>query len=67
MALWAVNGPDGDCYSLAEEVNLLSPIFNFSNQPSLMENGSSTSGERVRSLTYNPHDYVSDSYNSLGH
>ena len=59
MALWSIDASDGlDRNMLAEEPPKMEPIFQFSNLHSHSQ-GRSTSGERVRSLAYDKHNYVS--------
>ena len=59
MALWSVDSSDGstDKSVLAEKPPKIEPIFQFSNLHSHTQSHS-TSGERVRSLAYDKHNYV---------
>ena len=62
MALWTVDGIERKDYQLAEDVQSISPIFKFSNHPQRKSSTtpqSTTTGERVRSLTYEEHSHVS--------
>ena len=71
MALWSVNGSsksdsitcknttgDDNVINLAECVPIMEPIFHFSNL-CLEPHTLTSAGERVRSLAYNSHSYVS--------
>ena len=57
MALWSIDSADRNQNALAEEVSQIEPIFQFSNLSS-PSHRRSTSGERVRSLAYDKHNYV---------
>lgn len=57
MALWSVDSSERNKNSLAEEVAKIEPIFQFSNVTS-HSHRRTTSGERVRSLAYDKHNYV---------
>lgn len=60
MALWSIDSSDvstGKC-ALAEDPPKIEPIFQFSNLHSHSQSRSSSSGERVRSLAYDKHNYV---------
>lgn len=65
MALWSIDSPDGcpDKNVLAEKPPKIEPIFQFSNLHSHSQSRSS-SGERVRSLAYDKHNYVCSIYAS---
>ena len=57
MALWSVDTTINHRDALAEDVAVIEPIFQFSNLNS-HSHRRNTSGERVRSLAYDKHNYV---------
>lgn len=57
MALWSVDATDNSRDTLAEDTSIIEPIFQFSNLNS-HSHQRNTSGERVRSLAYDKHNYV---------
>ena len=58
MALWSIDASDSfDRNVLAEDPPKIEPIFQFSNLHSHSQ-GRSMSGERVRSLAFDKHNYV---------
>lgn len=57
MALWSVDVTERDRKVLAEGAPEIEPIFQFSNLPSYSQRHTS-SGERVRSLAFDKHNYV---------
>lgn len=57
MALWSVDSTDKNKNVLAEEISQMDPIFQFSNLNS-QSHRRNNSGERVRSLAYDKHNYV---------
>lgn len=57
MALWSVDATINKKDTLAEDVAVLEPIFQFSNLNSHSRRRN-TSGDRVRSLAYDKHNYV---------
>lgn len=60
MALWSIDSSETstDRQTLAEQPPKIEPVFQFSNLHSRSQTRSS-SGERVRSLAYDKHNYVS--------
>lgn len=63
MALWSVDSTDKNKNVLAEEISQMDPIFQFSNLNS-QSHRRNNSGERVRSLAYDKHNYLLGSLQS---
>ena len=57
MALWSISEDsfNRQCI-IAEDVPVMKPIFRF---PNILRDQNHIAGERVRSLAYNSHGYVS--------
>ena len=56
MALWSISEDSYNRRCIAEDVPVMKPIFRF---PNILRDHNHTTGERVRSLAYNSHGYVS--------